>query len=426
MVLAQGLVGGGGLRGIGGDGGQAYYRWRIEGAVACGSPGPSGRGSWRAKDARLRRAVAGAVVAVRASAGSGRGGPCGPDASAAGRHAGAAGVGGLGASGLPGVGPTPVPPSATVLVYRTTRRRLGAAIVGLATSFGRYGYRRVTALPPSRGAGVWPRGAVPAAQGGAVCGRPAAPGPGRAPPVRSSRLGLRSDGGANPQTGGPYGCRPRQDERTRQPSLRPRRPGVPGPTSVLSSLTEAVRLPTGRFPRTRAPATRPRVHQPGRAGPAWPRRYPPALHLARQPQKRERPHPKGLQQQAPATGHTDRETPPSRKPRPPGRGSAPDQQPAPAPTAPQVPPTSTPNHHTHTHLAPNPPTNHNPKEDPHHHTNTNPHTHRRQATTNPSSPLRPSGYPWSHLFQQQRECRPALTQVLGWAQGSRWGCLDRG
>ena len=52
MALAQGLVGGGGLRGTGGDGGQAYYRWRIEGAVACGSPGPNGRGSWRAKDAR--------------------------------------------------------------------------------------------------------------------------------------------------------------------------------------------------------------------------------------------------------------------------------------------------------------------------------------------------------------------------------------
>lgn len=29
-------------------------------------------------------------------------------------------------------------------------------------------------------------------------------------------------------------------------------------------------------PRTRAPATHPRVHQPGRAGLAWPRRYPSA------------------------------------------------------------------------------------------------------------------------------------------------------
>ena len=48
---------------------------------------------------------------------------------------------------------------------------------------------------------------------------PPAPGPGRAPPVPSSRLGPPGPaGGTNPQTGGPYGCRPRQDEHTRQPS----------------------------------------------------------------------------------------------------------------------------------------------------------------------------------------------------------------
>ena len=106
-----------------------------------------------------------------------------------------------------------------VLLCSCTGAAWGAAIVRLATSFGRYGARAGrcpaagsggwTAWPQAGGAGVWPqevghRGAAPAAEDGAVCGRPAAPGPGRAPPVRSSRLGPPGPvGGANPQTGSP-------------------------------------------------------------------------------------------------------------------------------------------------------------------------------------------------------------------------------
>ena len=71
-------------------------------------------------------------------------------------------------------------------------------------------------------------------------------------------------GGPNPQSGGPCGCRPWQGET--HPATLPaagvaRR--VPGPTSVLSSLTE---LFVAHGPPAHPGGQWPRVHQPGRAG----------------------------------------------------------------------------------------------------------------------------------------------------------------
>ena len=130
--LAQGLVGGAGLQGVGGDRGRRTTAGAREMRWHAGRLGQTAEavGGW---NVRLRRAVADAVVANQISGGSGRRGRCEPDASAEGRYAGAAGVGGLGASGLPGVGSCPAPAGVAVLVYRTTRRRLGGPrTVGLA------------------------------------------------------------------------------------------------------------------------------------------------------------------------------------------------------------------------------------------------------------------------------------------------------
>ena len=100
---------------------------------------------------------------------------------------------------------------------------------------------------------------------GAVCGRPAAPGPGRAPPVRSSRLGPPGPvGGANPQTGGPCGCRPRQDEHTRQYPGDQGGPAHPADKCALQP-HGAVRRPQV-FPAHPGRGQWPRVHQPGRVG----------------------------------------------------------------------------------------------------------------------------------------------------------------
>ena len=74
---------------------------------------------------------------------------------------------------------------------------------------------------------------------------------------------------------------------------------APQPHRGCSSLTG--------LPRTRAPATHPRAHQPGRAGLAWPRRYPPAPSPGPAAPGREQPHPRELQRQTAATGYTDRE-----------------------------------------------------------------------------------------------------------------------
>ena len=83
----------------------------------------------------------------------------------------------------------------------------------------------------------------------------------------------------------------------------------------------------------------PRVHQPGRAGPAKPRPVTrPPLHLPRQPQKRERQHPR----EPPTANPDDR----PHRPRDPTlrETPTPDQEPAPHPTT-HTPTPQTP--HTH-------------------------------------------------------------------------------
>ena len=85
----------------------------------------------------------------------------------------------------------------------------------------------------------------------------------------------------------------------------------------------------------------PRVHQPGRAGPAKPRPVTrPPLHLPRQPQKRERQHPR-----EPPTANPDDQP---HRPRDPTlrETPTPDQEPAPHPTTHTPTPTNPP--HTQT------------------------------------------------------------------------------
>ena len=139
---------------------------------------------------------------------------------------------------------------------------------------------------------------------------------------------------------------------------------------VAPASQRLARSPTGV---SRAPARgqRPRVHQPGRAGLAWLRPVTrPPLHLARQPQERT-----ATPERAPTTSHGNRlhrprEPPHPREAQTPGQGLAPHPQPSP-----QVPPTSTPNHHTLTRLArdPLPTTTRNNT----HTTNTNPRTNTK-------------------------------------------------
>ena len=136
-------------------------------------------GQLEGENARLRRAVAGAVVANQVSGGSGV----------------------LVVPvvwGLSGVGAAPVSLGATVPVGRATRggvsggRELWGWLVGLGRSrlpAVSLPCRRAWGLdgwPQAGGEGIWPqkvgpRGAAPTALDGVVCGRPAAPGSGCAP-----------------------------------------------------------------------------------------------------------------------------------------------------------------------------------------------------------------------------------------------------
>ena len=102
----------------------------------------------------------------------------------------------------------------------------------------------------------------------------------------------------------------------------------------------------------------------------------PPLHLARQPmgeQLRRKPQ----RQAAGRATQTAKSSPPPRKPRPSVEGWRQTHNQLRPHSPARVPPTPTPNHHAHTHIARDPPTNHNPKEEPHHSTNTNPRTNTR-------------------------------------------------
>ena len=213
--------------------------------------------------------------------------------------------------GLPGVGPVLASAGAAVLVCWTVGvAPWGACELWLARGLGQVTTRgRVAALPPGlgagrpgrqrAGAGVWPqqghRGArVGSPRRGRL--RPAAPGPGRAPPVRSSRLGPPGHGRRGEPTNG-------------QP-----------PVAVA-----------GRDAPGNPPC--------GRGGPAKPRPVTrPPLHLPRQPQKRERQHPR----EPPTANPDDR----PHRPRDPTlrETPTPDQEPAPHPTT-HTPTPQTP--HTH-------------------------------------------------------------------------------
>ena len=198
-----------------------------------------------------------------------------------GRHAGGSGALAVPVVwGLSGVGPAPVP------LWRY-RARLpddwGGALeprtVGPARGL-RQGtaHGRIAALPPSLGAGrsttsgrgrIWrqegARGAVSATEARpSAAGRrvpdPAVP---CLPQFTSGPTGLVGD--PNPQSDGPCGCRPWQGET--HPAKLDIATGVarrvPGPTSVLSSLTE---LFVAHGPPAHPGGQWPRVHQPGRAG----------------------------------------------------------------------------------------------------------------------------------------------------------------
>ena len=225
----RGLVGGGGLWGVGGGGGRRTGAG-ARSTVVCGSFGLGGRGSCGWGDARPAGAVAGAVVCQLDLLGEAGGGLWA-------RRVGWGPLRGpwgvlavLVVRGLPGVGPVLASAGAAVLVCWTVGvAPWGACELWLARGLGQVTTRgRVAALPPGlgagrpgrqrAGAGVWPQQGHQGARVGSPRRgrlRPAAPGPGRAPPVRSSRLGPPGPvGEANPQTGSPQGS-----------PTRPRRPG---------------------------------------------------------------------------------------------------------------------------------------------------------------------------------------------------------
>ena len=84
---------------------------------------------------------------------------------------------------------------------------------------------------------------------------------------------------------------------------------VPGPTSVPPAASQrAFRLPTRCLPSTRPQTTHPRDHQPGRAGPAWPRPITrPTPSSGPAAPRRERLHPRRASTASCGTRHTDRE-----------------------------------------------------------------------------------------------------------------------
>ena len=203
--------------------------------------------------------------------------------------------------GLPGVGPVLASAGAAVLVCWTVGvAPWGACELWLARGLGQVTTRgRVAALPPGlgagrpgrqrAGAGVWPqqghRGARVGSPRRAVCGRP-----------------------------------------------------LPGLAVPHLSVVHVWAHPVRSARRTHKRAA-PRVHQPGRAGPAKPRPVTrPPLHLPRQPQKRERQHPR----EPPTANPDDR----PHRPRDPTlrETPTPDQEPAPHPTT-HTPTPQTP--HTH-------------------------------------------------------------------------------
>ena len=126
--------------------------------------------------------------------------------------------------------------------------------------------------------------------------------------------------------------------RTSTPGNPPDGPAFPGrQLCPLQPHRGAARLPAGRFPRTRAPATRPGLTN--QAAPAWHGRgrspAPAPSRLARQPQKRNGYTREGFngKPRRPAT-QTARSSPPPRKPRPPAEGRRHTQQPTPPPHKP--------------------------------------------------------------------------------------------
>ena len=177
---------------------------------------------------------------------------------------------------------------------------------------------------------------VSVAQDGAVCGRPAAPGPGRAPPVPSSRLGPTRSGRRDEPTNGRPLRLPAAAGRAHPATLltaRRSRAGNCAPCSLTEGLPDcpqAVSRAPGRRQRAQGSPTRPR--QPGMAAAGHPH---PPLRLARQPQKGNGYTREGFngKPRRPAT-QTARSSPPPRKPRPPAEGRRHTQQPTPPPHKP--------------------------------------------------------------------------------------------
>ena len=221
--------------------------------MACGSlrPGGWGRFGWGTRGCRARWSPARPLGEAAERDLSG------PGASAGGRHAGHGGVLAVPVvRGLPGVGPTPVPPGATVLVCRT----VGAAPWGPRELWLAHGLWSVR---------------LPAGPGSACALLTAIH-------VWAHRSGWRGE----PTNGRPLVAVAGRDTTWQRPCGRDDPTRSLGQQVCSRSLTEGLPDCPQVFPAHPGAGNAPRLHQPGRAGLARPRpvtRPPP--HLARQPQE---------------------------------------------------------------------------------------------------------------------------------------------
>ena len=226
--------------------------------MACGSLRPGG---WGGLGGEGRAAAGGRWPAwwspVRPLGEAAEGDLSGLDASAGGRQVGHGGVGGLGGVGPAGCWASPGP---------------------------------LPALPCRRGLGA---------------GRLAALACGCALPTVIRVWATGSGGGANPPAGGP--CSRGEARHTRQCPGDQDGPARSRAGKCALQPHRSCSIAHRCFPPTYAQTTHPRVHQPGRAGLARPRRYPPTPSPGPATPERERLHPRRAPTANHRTSYTGRE-----------------------------------------------------------------------------------------------------------------------